>query len=202
MFTSVDSLRLSEGTGWPHAMSIDTSEFPAGTTGSRFRVKDERGAPAESSGEFDVLWSLDSWRPDAADLYEVTATTLMPSDSVLVFRSLSMGDKGALGGSGSGATRTRRRTRRTTSSGTSFLRRVNYANNHYSIFGRGMFSRPRRVYIRYGEPDDVKTSGCPSGPRRSATTSTRSRSSPREQITDTTDGNRGRSRVRDLDATT
>jgi len=42
-----------------------------------------------------------------------------------------------------------------------FRRRVDYANAHYSIMGRGMFSDRGRVYIRYGEPDDIKIERVP-----------------------------------------
>jgi len=187
MFTSVDSLRISEGTGWPHAMSIDTSEFPGGHYWITLRVKDERGSTAESRGDFDVLWALDSWRPDAADLYEVTATTLMPSDSVLVFRSLSMGDKERW------VERLWRDSDPTPDTADNelrdeFLRRVNYANNHYSIFGRGMFSDRGRVYIRYGEPDDVKDERVPVGSKTLGYNLDKIPLQSQKQITDTTDG--------------
>jgi GWxTD domain-containing protein len=163
VFTSVDSLRITEGTGWPHAMSVDTSELAGGHYRLVLRVRDDdRGVAAETRGAFDVLWSLDSWRPDAVDLYEVTASTLMPSDSVLVFRALSMGDKERW------VERLWRGLDPTPDTGDNelrdeFLRRVNYANAHYSIFERGMFSDRGRVYIRYGEPDDVKIERIPVG---------------------------------------
>jgi len=42
-----------------------------------------------------------------------------------------------------------------------FRRRVDYANAHYTIFERGMFSDRGRVYIRYGDPDDIKQERMP-----------------------------------------
>ena len=162
VFASVDSLRITEGTGWPHAMSVDTSEFPGGHYRMTLRVRDDNGAIAQTQGDFDVLWSLDSWRPDASDLYEVTAATLLTSDSLLVFRQLPMGDKERW------VERLWRDADPTPDTGDNelrdeFLRRVNYANAHYSIMGRGMFSDRGRVYIRYGEPDDVKIERVPVG---------------------------------------
>jgi GWxTD domain-containing protein len=187
VFTSVDSLRISEGTGWPHAMSVDTSEFPAGHYRMTLRVIDDRGLTAESRGEFDVLWSLDSWRPDATDLYEVTASTLLTSDSLTVFRSLSMGDKERW------VERLWRDADPTPDTGDNelrdeFLRRVNYANARYSMFGRGMFSDRGRVYIRYGEPDDVKIERVPVGTKTLGYNLDKIPSSSKRQITDVTDG--------------
>jgi GWxTD domain-containing protein len=187
VFTSVDSLRIREGTGWPHAMSVDTSEFPRGHYRMVLRVKDDRERTAESRGEFDVLWSLDSWRPDATDLYEVTASTLLTSDSLGVFRSLSMGDKERW------VERLWQDSDPTPDTGDNelrdeFLRRVNYANAHYSTFGRGMFSDRGRVYIRYGEPDDVKIERVPVGTKTLGYNLDKIPSSSKRQITDVTDG--------------
>ena len=161
LFWSVDSLRTREGTAWPHALSVDVSNFAAGHYRMILTLEDEaRRTLAQTSGEFDVLWSLDSWRGDAVDFYEVTATTLLPADSVQVFRSLSMGEKEGW------VERLWREADPTPETGNNerrdeFRRRVDYANAHYTIFERGMFSDRGRVYIRYGDPDDIKIERMP-----------------------------------------
>ena len=161
LFTSVDSLHVTEGTAWPHAMGIDVSQFPAGHYTMVLRLLDAGGHEmARSQGEFDLLWSLDSWNADAIDFYDVTATTLLPNDSSAVFRDLPMGEKERW------IERIWRKADPTPDTGDNenrdeFRRRVDFANTHYSIFGRGMFSDRGRVYIRYGEPDDIKIERVP-----------------------------------------
>jgi len=161
VFTSVDSLRVSEGTAWPHALAIDVASFAAGHYRLILALQDEAGQKlAESQGGFDVLWALDSWGADAVDFYEATATTLLPADSVLLFREQPMGERerwverlwrGADPTPETGENESR----------DEFRRRVHYANARYSIFERGMFSDRGRVYIRYGEPDDIKIERVP-----------------------------------------
>lgn len=163
VFTSMDSLRVTEGTAWPHALAIDVSEFVAGHYQMVLTFEDAAGTSlAQTQDGFDVLWSLDSWGADAVDLYEATASTLLPSDSLLIFRQLPMGEKerwierlwrGADPTPDTGENESRNE----------FRRRVSYANARYSVFERGMFSDRGRVYIRYGEPDEVKIELIPVG---------------------------------------
>ena len=161
LFSSVDSLRIHEGTAWPHAQSIDVPTLPAGHYILALAVLNDAGRSiADSHGQFDMLWSPDSWRPDVADLYEVTAATLFPVDSAKVFRSLSAGEKERW------TEEMWRRADPTPDTADNeyrneFLRRVAYANVRYSVYDRGMFSDRGRVYIRYGEPDDVKIERVP-----------------------------------------
>ena len=161
LFASLDSLRVSEGTAWPHALAIDVTQFPAGHYTMILTLQDERGSKlTESQGGFDVLWSLDSWGSDAVDFYEATATTLLPADSVLIFRELPMGEKERW------VERIWRDADPTPDTGENearaeFRRRVNYANARYSIIERGMFSDRGRVYVRYGEPDEIKIERVP-----------------------------------------
>ncbi len=161
VFTSLDSLRISEGTAWPHAMGVDMTQYPAGHYKMVLALEDGAGRDlARSQGGFDLLWSLDSWNADAVDLYDVTAATLLSSDSTRLFRDLPMGEKerwieriwrGADPTPDTGDNENREE----------FRRRVDYANAHYSIIERGMFSDRGRVYIRYGEPDDIKIERVP-----------------------------------------
>lgn len=161
VFATVDSLRMQEGSAWPHALSIDASAIPAGHYRLRLTLsRAGESAIATSQTEFDVLWSAQSWRPGAADFYEVEATTLLSAEQAVDFRMLSMGEK---------EVRMEKAWRETdpspetaeNESHVEFLRRVEVANARFSIFGPGMLSDRGRVYIRYGEPDETKVERLP-----------------------------------------
>lgn len=159
--TGEDSLRVTEGTAWPHAISIDASGLAAGHYKLVLQIRRE-GEPtaAVSAAGFDVLWSRDSWRAEAADFYDVAAAVLLSSEEAAKFRRLSMGAKEVLiekaWQDADPSPETADNEARI-----EFLRRVAYANQHYTIFTPGMFSDRGRVYIRYGEPDDIKIERMP-----------------------------------------
>lgn len=160
-FAGQDSLRVTSGTAWPHAIAIDASAYPAGHYRLILEIRREGGpAAATSTSEFDVLWARDSWRSDAHDYYDVAAGILLSSEEASHFRNLSMGEK---------EVRIETAWRQADPSPETaenearieFLRRVAYANQQYTIFVPGMFSDRGRVYIRYGEPDEVKIERMP-----------------------------------------
>ena len=161
VFTTVDSLRVTEGQAWPHVLSLETGSLPSGHYSMLVTIEGEDGAVrAASQGKFEVIWSVDSWRPDAADFYDVTASTLLPSDSLSLFRALSLGEQERW------VERIWRAVDPSPDTGDNekreeFRRRVHYANARYTIFQPGMFSDRGRVYIRYGEPDDIKIERIP-----------------------------------------
>ncbi|HEV8128336.1 MAG TPA: GWxTD domain-containing protein, partial [Candidatus Eisenbacteria bacterium] len=161
--TGDDSLRVTEGTAWPHAISIDVSMLAAGHYRLLLELRREgERAVVPRATDFDVLWAEDSWRPEATDFYDVTARVLLTSEEVADFRQLSMGDK---------ETRIEEAWRDADPSPetaenearTEFLRRIAYANTHYTIFTQGMFSDRGRVYIQYGEPDEWRIERLPIG---------------------------------------
>lgn len=156
-----DSLRVTEGTAWPHAISIDASGLAAGHYHLVLDIRREGGATAATtSTEFDVLWSRDSWRAEAAEFYDVAAGVLLSSEDAAKFRMLSMGEKEAriekAWQDADPSPETAENEARI-----EFLRRVAYANQHFTIFQPGMFSDRGRVYIRYGEPDEMKIERIP-----------------------------------------
>jgi GWxTD domain-containing protein len=161
LHTSVDSLRVSEGTAWPHAMSFDIASYPRGHYQLRLDIldRDDRTV-ATSQSSFEVLWSLESWKPDAADYYEVAATTLLDGDELKRFRGLSRGEKEArleelwrkLDPTPETAENEAREV---------FRKRVAYANAHFTVFAPGMFTDRGRIWIRYGEPDEIKVERMP-----------------------------------------
>jgi len=157
-----DSLHVTEGAAWPHAISVDVSGMDAGHYRLVLQIRREgdAGRVAASAAEFDVLWSEDSWRPEAADFYDVAATVLLSSAEAGDFRKLSMGEK---------EVRIERAWREADPSPETaeneareeFRRRIEVANERFTIYAPGMFTDRGRVYIRYGEPDDLKIERLP-----------------------------------------
>jgi GWxTD domain-containing protein len=161
LHVSVDTLRATEGTAWPHAKTFDIASYPRGHYQLRLDIlqRDDRPA-ATSQSSFDVLWSPESWTPDAADYYEVAATTLLNSDEAKRFQKLSRGGKEVL------LENLWRKLDPTPDTAENevrelFRQRVAYANAHFSVFSPGMFSDRGRIWIRYGEPDEIKVERMP-----------------------------------------
>jgi GWxTD domain-containing protein len=158
---SVDSLRATEGTAWPYAMSFDVASYPRGQYQLRLDILGPGEKPvASTQSSFDVLWSPESWIPDAADYYEVAASTLLDGDDAKHFRTLSRGEKEALL---EDLWRKLDPTPETAENEVRelFRRRVAYANAHFTVFTRGMFTDRGRIWIRYGEPDEIKVERMP-----------------------------------------
>ncbi|HZE18606.1 MAG TPA: GWxTD domain-containing protein [Candidatus Angelobacter sp.] len=161
LLESIDSLRVTEGTAWPHAVYADVGALPSGHYRLRIDLLgDSDRSLAQSQREFDVLWDADSWRPEATDLYEVTAQALLTQEQAYAFRQLSRGEKEAklaevwraIDPTPDTAENELRR---------DFKGRVAYANAHYSVFERGMFSDRGRIWIQFGEPDEIQIERLP-----------------------------------------
>jgi GWxTD domain-containing protein len=161
LLESLDSLRVTEGTAWPHTLHADVTSLPAGHYRLRIDLLREGDlAIASSQGEFDMLWELDSWGSDASDLYDVTARTLLTQEEAYGFRQLSRGEKEArlaalwraIDPTPDTAANEARR---------DFRARIAYANAHYSVFEKGMLSDRGRIWIQFGEPDDIKIERLP-----------------------------------------
>jgi len=73
------------------------SSLPSGHYDLRIDIlSSESGEPvATSQAPFDVLWDVDSWRSDAADLMDVTAQALLTQEQAYGFRLLTRGEKEA-----------------------------------------------------------------------------------------------------------
>lgn len=162
IFTSRDSLRVTEGEAWPHALAIDLSAIPAGHYLFHLSLESsDRGArPATSVMEFDVLWNAESWTPYAADGFEVAAKVLLSAEDEMAFRRLPMGAKEVRIQE---LWRSVDPTPETAENETyqEFLRRLEHANVNYTVFERGMFTDRGRVYVRFGEPDEVRIERLP-----------------------------------------
>jgi GWxTD domain-containing protein len=151
----IDSLRVTEGQAWPHAKTVDIASYPRGHYQLRLEILGERDEPlAATQSPFEVLWSLESWAPEAADYYEVAATTLLSAEEAIRFRSLSRGEKEVL------LEDLWRKVDPTPETAENearkiFQQRLVHANSQFSVFERGMFSDRGRIWIRYGEPDEI-----------------------------------------------
>jgi GWxTD domain-containing protein len=161
LFTDLDSLHVTEGSAWPHAMVVDASAFPAGRYTIRLDLsRDGSPVSASSQAEFDMIWAPDSWRVDADAYYDVAATALLSAKDAIAFRALSIGEK---------EVRIERAWKDADPSPETaenemreeFNRRVAYANARFTVFQSGMFTDRGRVYIRYGEPDETKVERIP-----------------------------------------
>ena len=162
IFTSHDSLRVTEGEAWPHALAVDLTAIPAGHYAFYLALEssDQGSRPASSVTEFDVLWKAESWTPYASDGFEVAAKVLLSAEDEISFRRLPMGTKEVRI---QDLWRSVDPTPETAENETyeEFLRRVEHANISYTVFERGMFTDRGRVYIRFGEPDDIRIERLP-----------------------------------------
>lgn len=161
LLESIDSLRVTEGTAWPHALHADVGALPSGHYRLRIDLLgDDDRSLATSQGEFDVLWDVDSWRAEGAELYDVTAQALLTQDEAYAFRQMTRGEKEAKLG------QVWRAIDPTPDTAENELRRdfqarVAYANAHYTVFERGMFSDRGRIWIQFGEPDEIQIERLP-----------------------------------------
>lgn len=161
LYRATDSVRVTEGESWPRVMSFDLASYPRGHYNIRLDILHDGDQPAASTqSSFDVLWSAESWASDAADFYEVAASTLLPAEEGARFQHLSRGEKELL------LEDLWRRHDPTPDTAenelrATFLRRVDHANASFTIFQRGMFSDRGRIWIRYGEPDEIQIERMP-----------------------------------------
>ncbi len=162
IFTSHDSLRVTEGTAWPHALSVDLTTIAAGHYSFLLSIEssEEGTRPSSTVTEFDLLWNAESWGPFASDGFEVAAKVLLSAEDALDFGELALGAKEARMQE---LWRSVDPTPETADNETyaEFLRRVEHANISYTIFEPGMFSDRGRIYIRFGEPDEIRIERLP-----------------------------------------
>lgn len=161
LMESLDSLRAADGSAWPHVVRADIASLPSGHYGFRMDLLAPGDTPvATTQNEFDVLWDADSWGSDAVDNFEIVASMLMPTEGALRFRQLPRGDKerelNALWRSIDPTPETAEN-----ESKESFRQRLAYANAHFTIYEKGMFTDRGRTWIRYGEPDEIQVERLP-----------------------------------------
>ncbi len=148
-----DSVESRSGE-WVRVTSFDVSRLPTGEYGLQVTVTDPAtGAEASSSRPFSVIWKSGSWDRTEEDKLD-EARVLFTEDQFDQFKSMSSGDRElyleqfwAKADPSPGTARNELRNE--------FMRRVQFANHHYGTGGKGMLTDRGRIYIRFGEPDEV-----------------------------------------------
>jgi GWxTD domain-containing protein len=145
-------------------LHLDVSTLPAGGYDLELKAWQEgdRGAVVRRS-HFSVAWKTESWTANPADLLDAIHL-LLTAENEDAFHELEPGEREKFLFDYWQA--------RDPTPGTAeneafddFVRRIDYANRTYTRPGlqKGMFSDMGRVYIRYGQPDEVLHQVIPAG---------------------------------------
>jgi len=88
-----EDLMLQEGTRWAKSITFDLSQVPSGRYSAHLLLeKLETGEKVESSGAFDVVWSLFSWNKDLDELLEEMAPIASTAERDRI-KELSTGER-------------------------------------------------------------------------------------------------------------
>lgn len=152
--TPPDTVEATSGE-WVKVISFDLSRFATGEWLMRTVVQHAgTGVTATSERTFNVLWKGKYWDMSEQDVLD-EARVLFREEEYERFRSMSAGDRAqymeqfwmdADHSPNSGRNELREE----------FQRRVRYANRHYKSQRKGMLTDRGRLYIRFGEPDEVQ----------------------------------------------
>lgn len=141
--------------GWSMSARVDISALESGTYGLRVSLaRSDGGAAASTSAPFNVLWTATSWDRseeevlDEADLY-------LSEEEHRTLEEMAAGDRARFLEE---FWRRHDPTPETARNETyeSFLERIDYAKRQFSTLRSGHLSDRGRIYIRYGEPDDLR----------------------------------------------
>lgn len=142
---------------------IDASALPAGAYDLELKAWQEGDAGALlRRARFSVAWQPETWKQDPLDA-EDQIHFLLSSDEEEDFPRMTAGEQERMMDR-YWAIRDPNPDTAENEARTQYLKRVQFANRAYGIYGlgRGMFSDMGRVFIRYGEPDEVVTQVLPS----------------------------------------
>ncbi|MEO6463852.1 MAG: GWxTD domain-containing protein, partial [Candidatus Eisenbacteria bacterium] len=159
----VDSVRIEESEAWSGRFGFDVSSLPAGAYDLEVEVV--RGAStARSTNRFNVAWRAESWERDPREFLEEAHFLLDDPDLEARYAEYTAGEQEAY------LDRYWARRDPTPLSAQNeerdkFYERVRHANEHFGIAGvvRGMLSDRGRIYVRYGEPDEIRQQVMPTG---------------------------------------
>ena len=159
----VDSARIDESEAWSGRFGFDVSSLPAGAYDLEVEVARD-GRVARSTNRFNVAWRAESWERDPREFLEEAHFLLDDPDLEARYAEYTAGEQEAY------LDRFWKERDPTPLSAQNeerdkFYQRVRYANEHYAIQGlvKGMLSDRGRVYIRYGEPDEIRQQVMPTG---------------------------------------
>jgi len=141
---------------------FDVSQLPAGDYNLRVTALDlVSRRDVVTRRAFGMVWG-DAWERTEAEVVN-EARVLFQEEEFERFRAMSSGDREVylqqFWASHDPSPETRGNELRT-----EFQRRVDYANRHFSAFGqKGMLTDQGRIYIRFGEPDEIERQMVPTG---------------------------------------
>jgi GWxTD domain-containing protein len=161
----VDSTVVAEDGPWAGRLGFDVSTLPAGAYDLEVEARNATGR-ARSANRFNVAWRVESWERDPREFLEEAHFLIDDPDAEMRYAESTAGeqeawldrfwkDKDPTPLTAQNEARDR------------FRARVQYANDHFSIQGvvKGMLSDRGRVYLRFGEPDDLRQQVIPTGDR-------------------------------------
>jgi GWxTD domain-containing protein len=159
----VDSARVEESQPWSGRVGLEVATLPAGAYDLEVAVT-AGGDTARASNRFNVAWRQESWERDPRAFLEEAHFLLDDPDLESRYSEFTAGEQEAYLDhywkerdptplSAQNEERDK------------FYERVRYANANYGIQGvtLGMLSDRGRIYIRFGEPDDIRQQVIPTG---------------------------------------
>jgi GWxTD domain-containing protein len=159
----LDSTVLDEDGPWAGRLGFDVSTLPAGAYDLQVEIRGP-GGRAVGTNRFNIAWRRESWERDPREFLEEAHFLLDDPDQELRYSEATAGEQEAwldrywkdldptpLTAQNEARDR--------------FRARVQYANDHFSIEGvvKGMLSDRGRIYLRFGEPDDIRLQVIPTG---------------------------------------
>jgi len=151
----LDSTFIDEAGPWAGRLGFDTSTLPAGSYDLEVAVH-AAGQVTRARNRFNVAWRRESWERDPREFLEEAHFLLDDPDLEQRYSEATAGEQEAWLDT---YWKEKDPTPLTAQNEArdQFMARVQYANDHYSIKGvvKGMFSDRGRVYVRYGEPDEL-----------------------------------------------
>ena len=161
----VDSTVVREDGPWAGRLGFDVSTLAAGAYDLEVEIRGP-GGRAQSVNRFNVAWRMESWERDPREFLEEAHFLIDNPDAETRYAESTAGEQEAwldrywkekdptpLTAQNEARDR--------------FRARVRYVNEHYAIEGvvKGMLSDRGRVYLRFGEPDDLRQQVIPTGDR-------------------------------------
>ncbi len=159
----IDSATVDEPEPWSGRFGFDVSTLPAGAYDLEVAVE-RGGLLARSSNRFNVAWRPESWERDPREFLEEAHFLLDDADLEARYAEYTAGEQEAyldrFWKERDPTPLTAQNEERD-----KFYERVRYANEHFGLQGvvTGMLSDRGRIYIRYGEPDEIRMQVMPIG---------------------------------------
>jgi len=145
---------------WGQVVSFDMGEIPSGSYVLRVEVRHDSVRAAVES-PIEVLWQGTSWNKPESDLLQEMSLALT-EEQLREFKRMSPGERERFLAEfwreldptpGTAVNEVKEE----------FERRIAYANAHYSETRKGIYTDRGMIYIRYGQPDDIKIQVMPVG---------------------------------------